>query len=90
MNYLQQLPITRLKIDKSFVDEVPDSNESVAVVNAIMALAQTFNLKVTVEGLETQTQLAFFEKRRCHDIQGYYFSKPLPFLMFQDFIKTHS
>ncbi|PLA74624.1 hypothetical protein CYQ88_04750 [Hydrogenovibrio sp. SC-1] len=89
MNYLQQLPITRLKIDKSFVDEVPDSNESVAVVNAIMALAQTFDLKVTVEGLETQRQLAFFEKRRCHDIQGYFFSKPLPFLVFQDFIKTH-
>lgn len=89
MNYLQQLPITRLKIDKSFVDELPDSNESVAVVNAIMALAQTFNLKVTVEGLESQRQLAFFEKRRCHDIQGYFFSKPLPFLVFKDFIKTH-
>lgn len=89
MNYLQQLPITRLKIDKSFVDDVPSSSESVAVVNAIMALAQTFDLQVTVEGLETRKQLAFFEKRRCHDIQGYFFSKPLPFLVFQDFIKTH-
>lgn len=89
MNYLQQLPITRLKIDKSFVDDLPDSTESAAVVNAIMALAQTFNLKVTVEGVETQQQLSFFEKHRCHDIQGYFFSKPLPFLVFQDFIKTH-
>ena len=78
MSYLQKLPITRLKIDKAFVDDLPYSKESVAVVKAILALAETFGLKITVEGVETVEQLEFFRDKRCDEIQGYYYSKPLP------------
>lgn len=89
MSYLQKLPITRLKIDKAFVDNLPDSTESVAVVKAIIALAEAFNLKITVEGVETKKQLDFFKDKYCEDIQGYYYSKPLPIDELREFIKEN-
>lgn len=90
MSYLQKLPITRLKIDKAFVDNLPESSQSVAVVQAIISLAQAFDLKITVEGVETEQQLDFFEDKYCDDIQGYYFSKPLPLEELKEYIKNHS
>ncbi len=77
MSYLQKLPVTRLKIDKSFVDELPDSQESAAIAKAIIALAKTFNLSITAEGVETKKQLEFLDMHGCDEIQGYYYSKPL-------------
>ena len=77
MSYLHKLPVTRLKIDKSFIEHLPDSAESVAVVKAIIAMAKTFNLSITAEGVETDAQLAFLKAEQCDEIQGYYFSKPL-------------
>lgn len=88
LSYLQKLPVSRLKIDKAFVDDLPDSKDSVAVVGAIISLAQAFDLKVTVEGVENQKQLAFFEDKNCHDVQGYVYSKPLPLKEFQQFCQT--
>ena len=77
MSQLHALPISRLKIDKAFVDDLPNSKESVAVVNAIIALAESFELKITVEGVELEEQLNFFEDKYCDDVQGYYYSQPL-------------
>ena len=77
MSYLQKLPVTRLKVDKSFVDSLPYSADSIAVIKAILSLAEAFNLKVTVEGVEYLEQLNFFKDKYCHDIQGYVYSKPL-------------
>lgn len=77
MAYLQKLSITRLKIDKSFIDDLPTSPESVAITRAIIALANTFGLSITAEGVETKEQLTFLQKEGCHEIQGYYYSKPL-------------
>ena len=77
LSYLQKLPVTRLKIDKSFVDDLPESKESVAVAKAIIALAKTFNLAITAEGVETKEQLEFLQEEDCDDIQGYYYSKPI-------------
>jgi diguanylate cyclase (GGDEF)-like protein len=88
MSYLQKLPVTRLKIDKSFVDELPYSKESIAIATAIMALASTFGLKITVEGVETREQLEFFKDKYCDEIQGYYYSKPLDFEALQSYIKN--
>jgi len=90
MSYLQKLPITRLKIDKSFVDDIPHSSGSVALVNAVIALAQAFNLKITVEGVELEEQLNFFKDKYCDDIQGYFYSKPLPLNELKEFIKNNS
>ena len=90
MSYLQKLPITRLKIDKSFVDDLPESEGSVALVDAVLSLAEAFHLNVTVEGVETQKQLDFFKDKKCDDIQGYFYSKPLPFDELKKFIKDNA
>ena len=89
MSYLQRLPITRLKVDKAFVDDLPYSIESVAVVKAILALANTFGLKITIEGVENEEQLEFFKDKYCDDIQGYVYSKPLSLEELKIFIKEN-
>lgn len=76
MSYLQKLPVTRLKIDKSFVDDLPASQESVAVAKAIIALAKTFKLSITAEGVETKEQVDFLQREECDEIQGYFYAKP--------------
>ena len=77
MSYLKKLPITRLKIDKSFVDDLPYSPESVAIAKAIISLAKTFGIAITAEGVENKEQLDFLINENCDEIQGYYFSKPI-------------
>ncbi len=78
LSYLKKLPINRLKIDKSFIDDLPSSQESISIVKAIISLAKTFNLSITAEGVENKEQLDFLVEQECDEIQGYYFSKPLP------------
>ncbi|WP_345976971.1 EAL domain-containing protein [Sulfurimonas sp. HSL3-7] len=77
MSYLQKLPVTRLKIDKSFTDGLPDSTEHIAITKAIIALAKTFDLEITAEGVETASQVALLKQEQCDEVQGYFYSKPL-------------
>ncbi|MCI5223315.1 MAG: EAL domain-containing protein, partial [Candidatus Electrothrix sp. AR4] len=77
MSYLQKLPVTRLKIDKSFVDDLSTSEESRAIIHAIIALAKTFNLALTAEGVEDHDQLKFLKQAGCDEVQGYFYAKPL-------------
>ena len=77
MSYLKKLPITRLKIDKSFVDDLPFSQESVSIAKAIISLAKSFGIAITAEGVENKEQLDFLINENCDEIQGYYFSKPI-------------
>jgi diguanylate cyclase (GGDEF)-like protein len=79
MSYLQKLPVTRLKIDKSFIDGLPHDKNSVSIVNAITSLAKHFDLAVTAEGVEHEDQFHFLAQARCNEVQGYLFAKPLPF-----------
>jgi diguanylate cyclase (GGDEF)-like protein/PAS domain S-box-containing protein len=78
LSYLKNLPITKLKIDKSFIDNVPDERESVAITKTIISLAKNLDLEIIAEGVETKAQLDFLVKEGCELIQGYYYSKPLP------------
>ncbi len=75
--YLRQFPIDSLKIDRSFVCDIPDE-DAVAICNAIISMAGSLKLKTVAEGVETYSQLEYLMRRRCDEIQGYYFSKPLP------------
>ncbi len=78
LRYLQQFPINILKIDKSFVDGLPDNSDNVAFTRTILSLAEHLNLKVVAEGVEDEKQHEFLRKYNCQIIQGYYFSRPLP------------
>lgn len=78
LSYLKSFPIDELKIDRSFIIDVPDDDDSSAIVKAIVAMARGLGLEVVAEGVETEAQLKFLQALSCDCIQGYYFSKPLP------------
>lgn len=78
LNYLRRFPINTLKIDRSFVREVGENSHDAAVINAIIALAKSLELNITAEGVETQEQYEYIKAQGCHEIQGYYFSPPVP------------
>ncbi|MGZ8153301.1 MAG: putative bifunctional diguanylate cyclase/phosphodiesterase, partial [Methylovulum sp.] len=77
LSYLKQFPLDFLKIDKSFVKDLPANSEDAAIVNAILAVANTLNLHTIAEGVETEQQRVFFENNTCQAIQGYLFAKPM-------------
>jgi diguanylate cyclase (GGDEF)-like protein/PAS domain S-box-containing protein len=76
--YLKRLPIHKLKIDKSFIDGLPEDNEDVAISKTVITLASSLNMQVIAEGVETDAQKNFLIDNGCAMIQGYWFSRPLP------------
>jgi len=75
---LKSFPVSRLKIDKSFIDGLLDNENDKAVADAVVSLGRTLNLRVIAEGVETDAQAAFLRSIHCDEMQGYLFSKPLP------------
>ena len=90
LSYLQKLPIDTLKIDRSFVTNLASSPDDIAISKAIIALAQSLELNITAEGVETQAQFEYLQNQGCHEVQGYYFAKPLPGELLQDFLLSYS
>lgn len=78
LNYLRQLPIDTLKIDKSFVRDITANSKEEAIAKSVISLAHKLKLTVVAEGVETNEQLLFLKKEGCDKAQGYLFSKPLP------------
>lgn len=79
LSYLKNFPLDYLKIDRSFVADLPDEVNNGAIVRAIVDMAHTLGMKVIAEGVETCGQLNFLLEHDCDEVQGYYFSKPLPY-----------
>ena len=77
LNYLKQLPIDILKIDRSFVDGLPHGEQDAQIARAIIAMAHSLNLSVIAEGVENEEQLKFLRDHECDEVQGYLFDKPL-------------
>jgi len=75
---LKSFPVTRLKIDKSFITDLITSENDRAVTTAVISLGQKLNLRVIAEGVETEDQMAFLRENNCDEMQGYHFSRPVP------------
>ncbi|MFH1661379.1 MAG: EAL domain-containing protein [Pseudomonadota bacterium] len=78
LSYLKHLPANTLKIDRSFVQDIPHDEDAVAIVTGILALAHSLRMKVVAEGVETEAQHQTLARLECDYLQGYLFSKPLP------------
>jgi diguanylate cyclase (GGDEF)-like protein len=88
LSYLKRLPIDKLKIDQSFIKDIPQSEDDSAIVKAVIALANSLGLSLIAEGVETQEQKDFLVKNSCVNIQGYLYAKPMNAEDTLDFIKS--
>lgn len=78
LNYLHQLPIDRVKIDKSFISNLTETANNDTIVSTIINMAHNLNLIVTAEGAETEEQVKYLQQQHCDEVQGYYYSRPIP------------
>jgi len=84
LSYLKRFPVDIIKIDRSFVQDLPQDSDDAAIVSAIIALAHSLRLEVVAEGVETDQQLAFLASRSCDLMQGYHLSPAIPADQFED------
>lgn len=78
LSYLRRLPITALKVDRSFIDEVTSNADDAAIAATIIAMGNRLGLTIVAEGIETEDQLAFLRRHNCDEAQGYHIARPMP------------
>jgi len=78
LSYLKNYPIDRLKIDRAFVRDITTNSQDAAITKAVIAMAHNMDLRVIAEGVETKEQLNYLSEKNCHELQGFYLSKPVP------------
>lgn len=89
LSYLQRFPISNVKIDRSFITGIPHDPDSVALTEAIVAMARALGMTVTAEGVEDADQVEFLAKAGCQEIQGYYIGKPVTAEGFDRLLRAH-
>lgn len=89
LSYLQRFPISNVKIDRSFITGIPGDPDSVALTEAIVAMARALGMTVTAEGVEDADQVEFLAKAGCQEIQGYYIGKPVTADGFDRLLRAH-
>jgi diguanylate cyclase (GGDEF)-like protein/PAS domain S-box-containing protein len=87
LGYLKRFPFDKLKIDQSFVRDITSNPDSAVIARVIIAMARNFNLRVIAEGVETAEQLSYLRYHDCEEIQGFYFSRPLPAEAFEQLLR---
>jgi len=90
LNYLKKFRVYKLKIDKSFIEDISTDGEDRAIVAAIISMSRSLGLQTIAEGVETAEQLDFLREQGCHEAQGYYFSKPLPVAEIEALLTGHA
>ncbi|MDT8405300.1 EAL domain-containing protein, partial [Sulfuriflexus sp.] len=89
LSYLRQLPLNIIKIDRSFVKDIGEGDDG-SIAKAVMAMSHSLGMSVIAEGVETETQLNFMLANNCEEIQGFYYSPPLPAAEFEAFVIRHN
>jgi EAL domain-containing protein (putative c-di-GMP-specific phosphodiesterase class I) len=89
-SYLRQFQVSKIKIDRSFIQYVAVKPDDAAITTAIISMAKSLNLKVIAEGVEDEAQMSFLRAHQCDEIQGYYFSRPLTVDKVADKLRGHS
>jgi diguanylate cyclase (GGDEF)-like protein len=89
LSYIKQLPINKLKIDRSFIRDLHEDENDRAITRAIIAMGRSLNLTVIAEGAEFASQIAFLAAESCEQVQGFYYSKPLPEAEFVAYVLQH-
>jgi diguanylate cyclase (GGDEF)-like protein len=87
--YLQKFPFDKIKIDRSFVRDLSEHSQSIAIIRAVTALGISLNMTTTAEGVETEEQLQTLKKEGCTEVQGYLFSKPVPAAEATQLLQSH-
>jgi len=88
--HLKHLPVDQLKIDRSFVRNITDDPDDLAIVQAIIAMAHNLGISVIAEGVETEAQKACLQRRNCNSFQGYLFSRPVPRVLFEEYKRMNA
>jgi EAL domain-containing protein (putative c-di-GMP-specific phosphodiesterase class I) len=90
LSYLARYPLSRIKIDQSFVRKIADNptRDDTAIVRSIIVMAHNLGLEVTAEGVETLAQAAFLQAEKCDEAQGFLYAKPLPIAQFEEFVRS--
>lgn len=89
MTYLKRFPVAKLKIDQSFIRDIPEDSEDVAITTATIQMAHGLKLRVVAEGIETRAQADFLRQRGCDMGQGYLFSRPVSFAALMEYLQAH-
>ena len=90
LNYLKKFPINTVKVDRSFVMDIPDNTDDMAITSAVIAMAHELKMEVVAEGVETQEQFDFLAHHMCEYAQGWLFSKPLAYSDLVNYLELHS
>lgn len=89
LNYLKLLPVDKIKIDRSFVKDIVSDSRGAAITLGIISMAHHLDLRVTVEGIETEAQRAFLQKSNCDEFQGFMFARPMPLAELKNFLQDY-
>ena len=90
LGYLKRLPVDALKIDQSFITEVPTSEDAITITSSIIAMAHAFKVNVIAEGVENEQQLFMLRSQKCDSVQGFYFAQPMPPEEFGAYLKQNN
>ena len=88
MSNLKRFPIDTIKVDRSFVRELPTNEEDKAITDAIIAMGKSLKMTIVAEGVETRGQMEFLRDHECNEFQGFYFSKAVPASQITDLLRT--